>query len=81
MTPQTAHLLREALRLSEEERGELAARLIDSLEPADDEGVEAAWGTEIEQRIEELETGQVQPISWPDARRMILDNTDDSAAG
>jgi len=81
MTPQIAQLLTEALRLSEEQRGELAARLIDSLDPASDDDVEAAWGAEIQQRIEQLETGQVQPVPWPDARRMILDDTDESPAG
>jgi putative addiction module component (TIGR02574 family) len=80
MTHQTAQLLAEALRLSEAERGELAVRLIDSLEAATDTDVEAAWGAEIQQRLTELQTGQVQPLPWPEARRMILDDTDEPAA-
>jgi putative addiction module component (TIGR02574 family) len=80
MTPQATNLLAEALRLSEAERGELAARLIESLEPAADDGVEAAWSAEIRQRLDELQTGQVQPIPWAEARRQILDDTDEPAA-
>lgn len=80
MAPNAAKLLAEALGLREEERGELAARLIDSLDPAVDDDAEAAWHLEIQRRIEELETGQVRAIPWPEARRMILDDTDEPVA-
>lgn len=80
MTQQAAQLLQEALRLPEGERGELAARLIDSLDPSAEEQVEAAWSAEIQKRLEELQTGQVQPIPWTEARRLILEDTDESAA-
>lgn len=78
MTRDVANLLADALRLSETERGELAAQLIDSLDPTADEGVEAAWGVEIRDRLEDLETGRVQPIPWPEARRSILEDDDES---
>src|SRR5437867_1297157 len=61
MTQPAKEVLTEALRLPPSERGELAARLIESLDPAADEDVEAAWNVEIQGRLEELETGQVQP--------------------
>ncbi len=72
MTPQTQHLLNEALQLPESERGDLTARLLESLDPAAESDVEACWSAEIQQRLAELESGQVQPIAWPEARRMIL---------
>jgi hypothetical protein len=47
MKPDPAKLLKEALKLSPEERAALAASLLESLEDAVDEDVEAAWATEI----------------------------------
>jgi putative addiction module component (TIGR02574 family) len=77
MTYSAAQLLQEALRLPENERGELAAKLIESLDPAAEDDVEAAWSAEIEERIRELQTGQVQAIPWPEARRLILEDHDE----
>ena len=59
----------DALQLSESERFELIERLTASL-PMDPE-IEAAWTVELERRLEELKSGQVQTISWEDARKTI----------
>jgi putative addiction module component (TIGR02574 family) len=63
MTPQVSELLEKALSLSTQERGLLAARLIDSLddEPAE-EGVEAAWDQEIKRRVDDIRSGRVKTI-------------------
>jgi putative addiction module component (TIGR02574 family) len=58
-------------------RGELAARLIESLDQTMDD-IEAAWSAEIQQRLEELQTGQVQPTPWSKARRQILEDPEES---
>ncbi len=71
-------LLAKALRLPPSERGELAARLIESLDPTTDNDIEAAWSAEIQQRIEELQTGKVKPIPWSEARLQILEDTEES---
>jgi putative addiction module component (TIGR02574 family) len=71
-------LLVEAMRLPPSERGELAARLIESLDPTTDNDIEAAWSAEIQQRIEELETGKVKPIPWSEARLQILEDAEES---
>jgi putative addiction module component (TIGR02574 family) len=73
-------LYREALRLNERERGDLAARLIESLDQETDEEVDAAWNSEIQQRLNELDSGQVQPIPWSEALRLIQEDSDDSAS-
>jgi putative addiction module component (TIGR02574 family) len=78
MTRQAADLLVEALRLSEGDRGELIAGLLESLDSEADADTDAAWGEEIRHRIEEIETGQVQSVPWPEARRQILDDADDA---
>ena len=51
-------LLREASQLSENDRVELAGRLIQSLEGPPDADVEAAWAEEIERRIRDLDEGK-----------------------
>ena len=46
-----------------------------SLDPLDkpaDEDVEDAWAAEIQRRIEELESGDVRPIPWHEARPMMF---------
>jgi putative addiction module component (TIGR02574 family) len=78
MTQHANQLLQEVLRLPEPERADFAAKLIESLDPAGEEDVEAAWAAEIQQRLQELRTGQVQPIPWPEARRLILEDQEDS---
>lgn len=57
-------LFQEALRLDEAERAALAGMLIDSIDKDLEEGVEAAWVTEIERRIAELDAGTVETIPW-----------------
>jgi putative addiction module component (TIGR02574 family) len=69
-------LLEAALELPPAEREALAGRLFDSLEESDPDA-EAAWQTEIEKRIEELDQGKVKPLKWSQARRIIFGGTDD----
>jgi len=63
MTPQVSELLEKALTLSTQERGELAARLIDSLgdQPAE-EGVEEAWQEQVNRRMDDIRSGRVKTI-------------------
>jgi putative addiction module component (TIGR02574 family) len=77
MTSKTKKLLDEALQLSPSEREALAGRIFDSLE-ATDPDAEQSWQAEIEKRITELDLGVVKPIPWPEARRMIFEDADDS---
>ena len=64
-------LLNDAMRLPEEQRAALAAALIESLDDSVDEDAEAAWSVEIARRLHEVESGHVNTIPWPQARRMI----------
>lgn len=77
MTSKAKKLLDEALQLAPAEREALAGRIFDSLE-TDDPDAECAWQAEIERRIAELDQGVVKPIPWPEARRMIFEDADDS---
>lgn len=73
MSDAATRLLEQALGLSDHERGELAARLIDSLDPTieDDDDVETERDAEIRKRVEDLQQGRVQTVAWAEARRII----------
>ena len=81
MTSTAATILKDALRLPEPDRADLAAMLIESLDSQADEDAEAAWGTEIERRIAELDSGSIRAVPWPEARRMTMGASDGSTAG
>lgn len=55
-------LTERAKALAPQDRARLAEELLATLDSSDD-GVEAAWDTEIRKRIDEVENGTVQPIS------------------
>ena len=76
MNSSTSDLFRKALALDESERAELAGVLIESLDSEKDSGVEAAWLEEIERRIKELDSGQVEGIPWEEVRERILRRID-----
>ena len=73
MKSTTDRILKEALRLPEDSRAELAGHLLDSLEPEKLEpGWEEAWTAEIERRIHEIDSGKAMLIRWSQVRRNLL---------
>ena len=67
-------VLRNALTLPEEDRAEIATRLIGSLDVGGDESrhdVEEAWAAEIERRCEAIDAGTTTTRSWQETRRRI----------
>ena len=71
MTDRAEHLLDEALKLSEAERAELAARLIQSLDSEVEPDVDAAWAVEIERRCAALDSGDAVTSDWSEVRARI----------
>lgn len=71
MTQRTQELLREALALPVDERADVAAQLLASLDDTDvaTEDIEAAWAVEIEKRARRVLAGQSEGIPWEDVRR------------
>ena len=64
-------LLHEALGLPTDERAELAAELIASLDGPADADVETAWAVEIERRAARVLSGESQGTPWEEVRRRI----------
>jgi putative addiction module component (TIGR02574 family) len=78
MSERAAAVLSEVLAWPAEQRGDLAARLLESLDPGADPDADAAWDAEIRQRLNDIQSGQVTPVPWAEARRQILDDGDDA---
>jgi putative addiction module component (TIGR02574 family) len=79
MTPRATDLLAELIQLPEGDRGELAARLLESLDGDPDPDADAAWADEIKARLEDVRSGRVTPVPWDEARRQILADDGDAA--
>ena len=74
MTDHTQSLLREALSLSEEERADLVAELLISLEDPrvdDAAAVEQAWAEELEQRARRVLAGEAHGEEWSQVRDRV----------
>lgn len=71
MKRDAAEILKEALALRTEARAALAGSLLDSLDTAVDEDAEAAWATEVNRRVTELDDGTVKTIPWSEVRRRL----------
>jgi len=67
-----AKLLRDALKLPEPDRADIASCLYGSLNSNTGEELHPAWGKVIERRIREVEEGKVKPIPRKEAMRRIL---------
>ena len=61
-------IFREALKLEQSDRAELAKLLIDSLDPAAEDGIEEAWMQEMTRRAAELDSGAIESIPWETIR-------------
>jgi putative addiction module component (TIGR02574 family) len=72
MSDRAADVLAEVLGWPADERGELVARLLDSLDT--DDGAAAAWAEEIKARLEEVRSGNVKPIPWAEVRKRLRDD-------
>jgi len=77
MTPSTTKLLENAMQLTDRERAELAASLIESLDPTVDDDWQSAWDDEIARRVKELDDGTVTPIPWSKVRAKLQGKLDE----
>ena len=74
MTQRAQELLREALALLPEDRADVAAELLASLEEptADDPAaVQSAWAREIEKRARRVLAGESTGEAWKDVRERV----------
>ncbi|PZN73307.1 MAG: addiction module component, family protein [Candidatus Methylumidiphilus alinenensis] len=72
MVISVTQLFAEASSLDEGDRAALAGLLLESLDQPPSPGIEAAWAEEIERRLRELDTGQVDLIPWEEVKNRLL---------
>lgn len=63
---------REALHLSENERAELAQKLLLSLDSPSEREISEDWLAEADRRARDLDEGLVQPVSAEEVRRKAM---------
>jgi putative addiction module component (TIGR02574 family) len=71
MTERSLELLQQALSLSEEERADLAASLLNSLEPSPDSDAESSWQEESSRRASDLDSGKAKTIPWQEVQSLV----------
>lgn len=64
---------KEALKLSQKERAQLAHMLIDSLSPETDFESEEAWSEELKHRINQYQEGASSSTAWKNVKKKGLD--------
>ena len=75
MTSRAQEVLQQALALPLEERADVVAELLASLDeapPSDRAAVEVAWAREIERRARRVMSGESDGESWEDVRARVL---------
>ncbi len=71
MTERSIELLQRALSLTEEERAELAAALLNSLDASGDTDAETMWEEEISRRTSDLDSGRKRTIPWQEVQSQV----------
>jgi putative addiction module component (TIGR02574 family) len=71
MSDKVDEILKQAMSLSEQERGDIAGALLESLEPPADAGVERAWRDEVARRLAQLEAGGTSTVPWEEVRDQL----------
>ena len=71
MTKPAEVVLADALRLGEDERAELAAEILASLDGPADPDADEAWADEIRRRIASIESGAAKLEPWDEVKRRI----------
>jgi len=65
-------LYESAMSLNDQDRAELVGMLLESLDIEQEPGVEAAWIEEIERRVTELDSGEVESVPWSEVRSRVF---------
>ena len=65
-------VLKQALTLPEDDRADIAGALLESLQPAEEADVEAAWRQEVAARVAALDAGEVETLPWEEVRNRLF---------
>jgi len=62
MSSRGTQVLKKALSLPPAERAEIAEHLLSSLNPPSQDGIDALWGKEAEERLDAFDRGEIKAI-------------------
>jgi putative addiction module component (TIGR02574 family) len=68
MTSVARKILRDAMAMSAGDRAQVAQELLLGLEHELDQDVEEAWQQEASRRLQEIDSGDVQTVTWESVR-------------
>ena len=68
-----AELLQRALQLPADDRLALATEILESVEGPEDPKWAAAWATELDRRVRELDAGTVKAIPWEQVKSEMFE--------
>jgi putative addiction module component (TIGR02574 family) len=71
MNTQSQEIIDIALALPDEDRADIAATLIRSLETETDADADAMWAAEIQRRMDAIDRGEVRLVPWDDVMREL----------
>jgi len=71
MSAQLKQVIQNIEQLSSDEKAFVAHCLISSLETRHDDSVDQAWAELAQERFAQLESGEVQAVSWHDIKNNI----------
>jgi len=72
VTKASAKLLSDALALTPEERMDIAAELLASVDGPPDPAWEQAWQAELDRRVTEADASEAVPPTWAEVRARVL---------
>lgn len=72
MATSVVELFDQASELDEKDRATLAGLLLESIDQGSDPDIEAAWATEIEKRVAQIDRGEVELIAWEEVKKKLL---------
>jgi putative addiction module component (TIGR02574 family) len=72
MSSRVEAILNAAMELTDEERVDLADRLVSSVSDEYRTDVDGAWAEEIERRAKEIDDGKVTLVPWGEVRNRLL---------
>jgi putative addiction module component (TIGR02574 family) len=81
MSTKAQAVLTLALDLPERDRAEIAAALLDSLEPPAEADVEQAWRQEVARRVAAIDAGEVEMIPWEQVREELFTRLNERRKG
>jgi len=75
MNAQSEKIIEKALKMPQHERAYIAEKLISSLDKKTDPDVEKAWQEEIQKRVNQINSTEVECLPWEEVYQRLKANS------